>query len=76
MSVKALHVKTTHDTNGNPRRLWVFMEGKETWAQVEGYGGEHALRRERGEYLREPMDMALEITVSPSEFRRLRKLYA
>jgi hypothetical protein len=66
------HLKTTNDTNGNPRRLWAVYRLASTgnffvWDQVfnEGYGGKpEELRR----YIELP-----EIYITPSEYNSLRK---
>ena len=67
------HVRTTNDTNGNPRRMFMiytlprdggYLNRKTAWID-EGYGG-------RPDWLKH--ERSLEpLGVSPSEFRRLKK---
>lgn len=66
------HLKTTNDTNGNPRRLWAVYRVASTgnfmvWDQVidEGYGGKPTELRG---YLELP-----ELYITPQEYKSLRK---
>lgn len=76
MDVRAIYVKAPHDTNGNPRRGFLFMENEMVWFEREGYGGQHEIANHRGQYLRFAMDSAPIVNVSASEFRRLVKDHA
>lgn len=64
-----IRIKTKNDTNGNPRRGWLRTTGAGQvlgWIE-EGYEGEGAIRGyDDGE--------SVAIIVTPSEYRRLRKL--
>lgn len=72
-----VRITTDNDKNGNPRRGWLFTADDGTLADFidEGYMGE----REALEFYGfadpdlEPV-VSVSIKVSPSEFRRLRKL--
>jgi hypothetical protein len=68
----ALHLKTTNDTNGNPRRLYVFLTdtGQVCGVRDEGSKGYGA----RDEWAREHANGAAvfegpEIVITPGEYR-------
>jgi hypothetical protein len=64
-----IRIKTTNDTNGNPRRGWLrtTSAGQVLGWIEEGYEGEGAIRGyDDGE--------SVAIIVTPSEYKRLRKL--
>ena len=68
----ALHLSTTNDTNGNPRRLYVFLTdtGQVVGVKDEGYKGrgarqEWAEQHAHGQAVFEGPD----ITITPAEYR-------
>ena len=66
-----IHLCTTNDTNGNPRRAWVEYNdhGMAIAFYEEGYSGSAALP----ERLREGRYAAPSITVQPREWNNWRK---
>jgi hypothetical protein len=64
-----LHIRTTNDRNGNPRRLWVELADSRVSRVIdEGYKGS-AEARAAG-----MVNYATTIDVSPSEYNAFRKL--
>ena len=65
------HVKSAHDINGNPRRLYLVTT---PWGVInaydEGYQGEKCIP-----YSEIPIFRLPSINVSPSEWKRLLKQY-
>lgn len=67
----AVKVNAGHDTNGNPRRGWIILDGK-TGNMLdfvdEGYHGDSALKRAYPEAVR-----SVQLLVTPGEYRDLRR---
>jgi len=72
MDTTLIRIKTKQDASGNPRRAWVRLDdlGRPLDWYEEGYDGGCAVPRD----FRESLDVSiLEINVTPSEYRSLRK---
>jgi hypothetical protein len=77
VSIRAIYVKAPNDTNGNPRRGFLFLEDDSpAWFEPEGYGGVHEIASHRGQYLKYAMECAPVVNVTASEYRRLKKDHA
>lgn len=65
----ALHLAAPNDRNGNPRRLFAVLDDQGRWYDMieEGYEGEAALYRRHQKFL-------ARVEISPSEYKRLRKI--
>lgn len=88
-NLNVVHIRTTNDTNGNPRRGWLVTMTATTDASKvshlsrcmvdEGYEGSQAVERAMpwlaGPELAWAVDSALEVNVQPKEYRRLVKQY-
>ncbi len=75
-----VHLDAGHDTNGNPKRLFlVFDRDGEIAAVDEGYEGPHALDTELGkqvgERLRAMLPWSARIAIEPGEYRDLLREY-
>ena len=65
-----IRIKTTNDTNGNPRGGWLRIDASgcaRSWIE-EGYEGEGAISAYKGEA------ETFAIIVTPKEYKRLRKM--
>jgi hypothetical protein len=75
--VIAVRVKTTNDTNGNPRRGWVIAsaENGETVAFIdEGYAGDRALHVSlAGWYGEYECTVTGALQVTPGQYRDLKR---
>lgn len=66
-----IYLKSTNDTNGNPRRGWLVITEESVRFVDEGYEGHYALKR-RGV----SMDLDwTEINISASEYKRIKREY-
>ncbi len=88
-NLSVVHIRTTNDTNGNPRRGWLLtMNAMTDSGEVshlsrcmvdEGYRGaqavEDAMPWLAGPEVTWAMANALEVNVQPKEYRRLVKQY-
>lgn len=67
----AVKINAGHDTNGNPRRGWIILDGR-TGDMLdfvdEGYRGSSALSRTYPDAV-----ICLELAVTPGQYRELRK---
>jgi hypothetical protein len=65
-----IHLKTTNDSNGNPRRLYLILDTGGPIAVVkEGYSGMSAIE----EVGFPPLPVAYSINITPGEYRRIAK---
>ncbi len=67
-----VYIRATNDANGNPRRGWIVEENSTLVFYSEGYLGLGALPVE----YRKSGERGVMVNVSPSEFRRAKKLYS
>ena len=71
MSESILHLRATDNTYGNPRRLYVRLEGSNIIDVVdEGYDGPPTWARGRDG------NWPIEIVITPEEYRRWKPLQA
>lgn len=70
--ITIIYLKSTNDTNGNPRRGWLVVTEDFTRFVDEGYAGPHAIE-EAGFDLTTPW--AAEIKISASEYKRVKREY-
>src|SRR5689334_5837370 len=69
---QALHLCTTNDRNGNPRRLFAIVDGYQVYDVLEeGYEGEAPLQRNYPDQWRAG---AVRIEVSVTEYKRWRTM--